>query len=51
MHMPPSFAELLKGLSTEDLKELLEWDSSSTCNDLAVNLIKLELDKRATKTN
>ena len=51
MHMPPSFAEVLKGMSTDDLNELLEWNSGSTCNDLAVGLIKAELKRREAKTN
>ena len=46
MEMPTSFANVLKGMSTDDLKELLEWNSASTCNDLAVAMIQAELENR-----
>jgi len=46
VQLPPSFAEIIKGMSTEDLKEMLEWNSASSCNNLVNELVEQELNNR-----
>ena len=47
MEMPPSFATVLKGMATDELKELLEWNIQSKSNYHAVKAIKAEIESRA----
>lgn len=44
--MPASFSEIIKGMSTEDLKDLLEFNSNSKSTYLAYRIIEAELENR-----
>lgn len=46
MQMPPSFAEILKAMPLDELKELLEWNEDSKYNRTAIALIKAEIESR-----